>query len=88
MEELDVRTVETRQLGVSRPPLTVEDLPEPEEVFKISRLGAVQLSASGPIVTRLVDGWLDDLAAILGGVTDAEIDPRFVEGVLVEVNRS
>jgi len=52
------------------------------------RLGAAQLSASGPIVTRLVDGWLDDLAAILGAVSDAEIDPRFVEGVLVEVNRS
>ena len=52
------------------------------------RLGAAQLSASGPIVTRLVDGWLDDLAAILGGITDAEIDPRFVEGVLVEVRRS
>jgi uncharacterized protein DUF6178 len=53
-----------------------------------SRLGAAQLSASGPIVTRLVDGWLDDLAAILGDVADAEIDPRFVEGVLVEVRRS
>ena len=53
-----------------------------------SQLGAAQLSASGPIVARLVDGWLDDLAAILGGVADAEIDPRFVEGVLVEVRRS
>ena len=53
-----------------------------------SRLGAAQLSASGPLVARLVDGWLDDLEAILGGVTEAEIDPRFVEGVLVEVNRS
>lgn len=52
------------------------------------RLGAAQLSASGPIVARLVDRWLDDLAAILGGVTEAVIDPRFVEGVLVEVNRS
>jgi hypothetical protein len=53
-----------------------------------ARLGAAQLAASGPIVARLVDGWLDDLAAILGAVTDAEIDPRFVEGVLVEVHRS
>jgi len=53
-----------------------------------SRLGAAQLSASGPIVARLVNGWIDDLTAILGGVTDAEIDPRFVEGVLVVVNRS
>jgi hypothetical protein len=51
-------------------------------------LGAAQLSASGPIVARLVDGWLDDLAAILGGVADAEIDPRFVDGVLVKVKRS
>ncbi|TMQ13880.1 MAG: hypothetical protein E6J91_17205, partial [Deltaproteobacteria bacterium] len=38
------------------------------------RLDATQLAASGPIVTRLVDGWLDDLAAILGSVADAEID--------------
>jgi hypothetical protein len=53
-----------------------------------SSLGAAQLSASAPIVARLVDGWLDDLAAILGGVKDAEIDPRYVEGVLVEVKRS
>jgi hypothetical protein len=52
------------------------------------RLGAAQLAASGPIVARVVDGWLDDLGAILGAVTDAEIDPRFVEGVLVEVHRS
>jgi len=52
------------------------------------RLGAAQLLASGPIVDRLVDGWLDDLAAILGSVKDAEIDPRYVEGVLVEVKRS
>jgi hypothetical protein len=53
-----------------------------------NRLGAAQLLASGPIVTRLVNAWLDDLEAILGGVADAEIDPRFVEGVLVEVMRS
>jgi len=52
------------------------------------RLGAAQLSASGPIVAGLVDGWLRDLEAILGAVTEAEIDPRFVEGVLVEVKRS
>jgi hypothetical protein len=52
------------------------------------RLGAAQLAASGPIVARAVDAWLDDLGAILGAVTDAEIDPRFVEGVLVEVHRS
>jgi hypothetical protein len=52
------------------------------------RLGAAQLSASGPVLTHLVDGWLDDLEAILGSVSDTEIDPRFVEGVLVEVRRS
>lgn len=52
------------------------------------QLGAAQLTASGPIVARLVDGWLADLEALLGDVRDAEIDPRFVEGVLVEVHRS
>jgi hypothetical protein len=52
------------------------------------RLDAAQLSASGPIVAHLVDGWLGDLEAILGAVKDAEIDPRFIEGVLASVNRS
>jgi len=53
-----------------------------------SRLGAAQLSATGAMVARLVDGWLADLEAILGEVKDPEIDPRFVEGVLVEARRS
>lgn len=53
-----------------------------------SRLGAAQLQASGGVLARLVTGWLDDLEAILGGIKDAQIDPRFVEGVLVEVRRS
>jgi Family of unknown function (DUF6178) len=52
------------------------------------RLGAAQVSASGPVVARLIDSWIEDLEAILGAVKDAEIDPRFVEGVLVEVRRS
>jgi hypothetical protein len=52
------------------------------------RLGAAQLSASGPMVAHLVDGWLADLEAILGSIKDGEIDPRFVEGVLASVNRS
>ncbi|PRY00882.1 Nramp family divalent metal transporter [Allonocardiopsis opalescens] len=30
-------------LGVSRPPLGLEDLPEPEEVFKVRRLGPLQI---------------------------------------------
>jgi hypothetical protein len=53
-----------------------------------ARLGAAQLAAGGPVLARLVDGWLDDLERILGGVKDAEIDPRFVEGLIVEVKRS
>ncbi|MBL9015660.1 MAG: hypothetical protein JNL83_15865 [Myxococcales bacterium] len=52
------------------------------------RLGAAQLTASGDVLDRLVDGWLDDLDAILGGIKDAEVDPRFVEGLIVEVMRS
>ncbi|GAB3458496.1 Nramp family divalent metal transporter [Actinophytocola sediminis] len=31
------------QLGVSRPPLGVADLPEPEEVFKVRRIGPLQV---------------------------------------------
>ncbi len=56
------------------------------------RLGAAQLSASSAILGKLVDAWLDDLEGILGPLTgpftDKAIDPRFVEGVLVEINRS
>ncbi len=52
-----------------------------------AQLGAAQLTASGPLLAKLVDGWLDDLERILGGIT-GEVDPRFVEGVLVEVKRS
>jgi hypothetical protein len=51
-------------------------------------LDAAQLSASAAVLGRLVAGWLDDLERTLGSVRDAEIDPRFVEGVLVEVRRS
>jgi hypothetical protein len=53
-----------------------------------TRLGAAQLQASGQLLAKLVDGWLDDLERILGGVKQGDVDPRFVEGVLVEVNRS
>jgi hypothetical protein len=55
MEEVDVRTAPTQQLGVSRPPLTVEDLPEPEEVFKVSRIGKKELFkyALGPSLIAL-----------------------------------
>lgn len=33
----------TQQLGVSRPPLPVEDLPEPEQVFGVSKIGPREL---------------------------------------------
>jgi hypothetical protein len=53
-----------------------------------AKLGAAQLAASGPVLARLVDAWLEDLERIVGGVKEAEVDPRFVEGILVEVKRS
>jgi hypothetical protein len=53
-----------------------------------ARLARAQLATPTALLARLVDGWLDDLDGILGGVADAEVDPRFVEGVLVEVRRS
>ncbi len=52
------------------------------------RLDAAQLTASGGVLEKIVEGWLNDLEAIVGGVVDDEIDPRFVEGLLVEVRRS
>jgi hypothetical protein len=53
-----------------------------------ARLGEAQLSASGPILAKLVDAWLDDLERILGGIQEGDVDARFVEGVLVEMTRS
>lgn len=53
-----------------------------------ARLDAAQVTASGAVLEKLVDGWLNDLEAIVGRVAEAEIDPRFVEGLLVEVRRS
>jgi hypothetical protein len=42
--EVDPNTVtEKYPLGTSRPPLDVDDLPEPEDVFKVSRLGPWQI---------------------------------------------
>ena len=38
-----LRQTDVYPLGESRPPLGVGDLPEPEEVFKVSRLGPVQI---------------------------------------------
>jgi hypothetical protein len=44
-EDVDARDSQSTeyQLGVSRPPLAVADLPEPEDVFKVSRLGVRQI---------------------------------------------
>ncbi len=52
------------------------------------RLDAAQLTASAQVLEKIVEGWLKDLELILGSVRDAEIDPRFVEGLLVELRRS
>jgi hypothetical protein len=53
-----------------------------------ARLGSTQVSATAPVLGALVDGWLADLEAILGGIRDREVDPRFVEGVLVATRQS
>jgi hypothetical protein len=51
----ETRVVPTRPLGVSRPDLGVTDLPTPEEVFKVDRIGPVQLFkyALGPSLIAL-----------------------------------
>jgi len=45
----------TQQLGVSRPPLAVEDLPEPEQVFGVGKIGPRELFmyALGPSLIAL-----------------------------------
>jgi hypothetical protein len=39
----EISQAPTHQLGTSRPPLAVADLPEPEEVFKVRRIGPREL---------------------------------------------
>jgi hypothetical protein len=75
-----------RDRGMTAGKLTPEARAHGHAAIK-SRLGAAQLQASAAVLAKLVDGWLDDLESILGTIRDAEIDPRFVEGVLVEVKR-
>ncbi|MGH2556011.1 MAG: Nramp family divalent metal transporter [Actinomycetota bacterium] len=57
MSELDTaaRPGQTHPLGVSRPPLDVVDLPTPEEVFGVSRLGVKEIVkfAIGPSLIAL-----------------------------------
>src|SRR3712207_6415750 len=45
----------TLQIGVSRPPLAVDDLPTPEEVFKLPRIGPREmvLAVLGPSMIAL-----------------------------------
>ena len=52
MDQVEERT---QQLGVSRPPLDVEDLPEPEQVFGVSKIGPRELFmyALGPSLIAL-----------------------------------
>ncbi|HEY4180810.1 MAG TPA: DUF6178 family protein [Kofleriaceae bacterium] len=54
----------------------------------VARMGAAQLGASGAVLGKLVDGWLANLEAILGGIKGETVDPRFVDGVLVEAKLS
>ncbi len=53
-----------------------------------ARLGGSQLAAVGSLLDPLLEGWLDDLERILGGIVGDVVDARFVEGVIVEVARS
>ncbi len=55
MTESIAPTARTRPLGVSRPDLAVADLPAPEEVFGVRRLGAKELFmyAVGPSLIAL-----------------------------------
>jgi Family of unknown function (DUF6178) len=46
-----------------------------------------QLLAGAAALPRIVDDLLDQLQELLGEVTDAEADPRFLDGILVEPSR-
>lgn len=52
------------------------------------RLAAAGVKLADEQQAILVDGWLAEIEATLGGVADGAIDARFVEGVIVEARRS
>ncbi len=49
-----------------------------------SSLGAAQLLAGAAALPPILDELLTQLEALLGGLSDDEIDPRFLEGLLIE----
>lgn len=52
------------------------------------RLAAAGVKLAEEQQAILVDGWLAEIEATLGSIADGAIDPRFVEGVIVEARRS
>jgi hypothetical protein len=52
------------------------------------RLAAAGVKLADEQQAILTDGWLADIEATLGGIADAAIDARFVEGIIVEARRS
>jgi hypothetical protein len=52
------------------------------------RLAAAGAKLADEQQKLLVDGWLANIEDTLGGITEGEIDPRFVEGILVQATRS
>jgi hypothetical protein len=52
------------------------------------RLAAAGAKLADEQQQLLVEGWLAEIEDALGGITEGEIDPRFVEGILVQARRS
>jgi hypothetical protein len=65
-----------------------EDARRLAQAALLRRLEEARISAGRDQLPALVFDWLGDIERSLGAIEDAEIDPRFVDGVIVEARRT
>ena len=65
----------------------VEDARRRGQAAVLARLEDARITAGREHLPGLVFDWLADIERILGEIADDVVDPRFVEGILVETGR-
>ncbi len=85
--ELAARAVTVTELGRAAATLVRGQLPTSARArvqsSVMALLDAEQSRSAGPHLLTLIDGWLAELTEVLTHLDPADVDPRFVTGVLV-----
>lgn len=85
--ELAARALTVTELGRAMATLVRGQLPPSARVRAqasvMALLDAEQARSAGPHLLSLIDGWLTELTETLTNLDPADLDPRFVTGVLV-----